>query len=204
VSEALPGYFGERGKVGTKQPNYGLDAVFGARESYVEFTPDLLEKLTLKVQGQTIGGRYFLQQFELAGGKQAGEYADGTIAAVENAAGKGRTLLLGSFPGGSYFLNHAAGTRAFFSSLLDWAGVKQLARSSDPGVQARLHAGDGGNYLWVINPGRTPRAVTITLKSPFTKGQEIWQTGTPAVKVTGNQVSLTVQDRNCAVVRLET
>ena len=40
VSEGLPGYFGEHGKVGVKQPNYGLGEVFGAREKYVEFTPD--------------------------------------------------------------------------------------------------------------------------------------------------------------------
>ncbi|HTM76044.1 MAG TPA: alpha-amylase family protein, partial [Devosia sp.] len=29
ISEATPGYFGDRGKVGTVQPNNGLDAVFG-------------------------------------------------------------------------------------------------------------------------------------------------------------------------------
>jgi beta-galactosidase len=45
VSEGCPGYFGDRGHVGTVQPNLGLDELFGARESYVEFTPDLLEGL---------------------------------------------------------------------------------------------------------------------------------------------------------------
>jgi beta-galactosidase len=46
VSEGCPGYFGDRGHVGTVQPSLGLDELFGARESYVEFTPDLLEGLT--------------------------------------------------------------------------------------------------------------------------------------------------------------
>lgn len=207
VSEALPGYFGERGKVGTRQPNYGLDTLFGARESYVEFTPDLLEDLTLQVQGHNIGGRYFMQQFALAGGKQAGAYADGTIAAVEHKPGKGRTLLLGTFPGASYFLNHAAGTRNFFAKLLDWAGVKPLARVSEAGLQARFHTGAGGSYLWVVNPSRTPRTIAVTLDAvragSFSRGQDLWQTGTPAVKLAGNVVQLTVQDRNVAVVRLE-
>jgi len=207
VCEGLPGYFGERGKVGTRQPNYGLDALFGARESYVEFTPDLLETLAFQTHGHDIGGRYFLQKFDLAGGKAAGAYADGAIAAVEHSAGSGKTLLLGSFPGGSYFLKHAAGTRAFFAALLGWAGVKQLARVSDNGLQARLHKGEGGTYLWVVNPGRAAKPVTVTLDptraGSFRRGQEMWQTGTPAVQITGAQVRLTVQDRNAAVIKLE-
>ena len=43
IAEGCPGYFGDHGHVGTVQPNHGLDALFGARESYVEFTPDLLD-----------------------------------------------------------------------------------------------------------------------------------------------------------------
>ena len=52
VSEGCPGYFGDGGTVGAVQPNLGLDQLFGARETYVQFTPDLLGKLTLTVQGQ--------------------------------------------------------------------------------------------------------------------------------------------------------
>ena len=52
ISEGLPAYFGDHGHAGATQPNYGLDELFGARESYVEFTPDLLEKLSLEVQGK--------------------------------------------------------------------------------------------------------------------------------------------------------
>jgi beta-galactosidase len=68
VSEGLPAYFGDHGRVGPKQPNYGLDQL-GARESYVEFTPDLLDNLTLQVQGRSLFGRYFLQEYEAAGGR---------------------------------------------------------------------------------------------------------------------------------------
>jgi beta-galactosidase len=66
ISEGLPGYFGDHGKVGTVQPNYGLDQMFGAKESYVEFTPDILDNLTMKVRGSQIYGRYFLQAYSLA------------------------------------------------------------------------------------------------------------------------------------------
>ncbi len=203
VSEGCPGYFGEHGKVGTRQPNLGLDTLFGARESYVEFTPDLLEKLTLQVHGKPIGGRYFLQQFALAGGKQAGAYADNTTAAVEHTAGKGRTLLIGTFPGASYFLNHAPDTRAFFAGLLQWAGIKQRLTVNDPTLQARLHTGPGGTYLWVVNPGRAPRTATVTLATNYTTATELWQSGNAAPKLTNNQIQLTIQDRNAAVIRLE-
>jgi beta-galactosidase len=68
VSEGCPGYFGDGGTVGTVQPNLGLDQVFGARETYVQFNPDILGKLTLTVHDKQIGGQYFLQEYKLAGG----------------------------------------------------------------------------------------------------------------------------------------
>jgi beta-galactosidase len=67
VSEGCPGYFGDGGTVGTIQPNLGLDQLFGARETYVQFTPDLLTKLTLTVKGTEIGGQYFLQKYKPTG-----------------------------------------------------------------------------------------------------------------------------------------
>ena len=205
VSEGLPAYFGERGKVGTRQPNYGLDELFGARESYVEFTPDLLDNLRLTIQGRQTGGRFFLQQYELAGGQKAGEFEGGKIAAVEHRFGKGRTLLIGTFPSGSYFLQHSAGTRDFFAGLLDWAGVKQWSTVSDSAVRARIHQGPGGTILWVVNPTRETRPVTVTLGDrvgTFRQARELWQAGTPAPVAFGKTVKLTVSDRNVAVVRL--
>src|ERR1700735_5158892 len=71
VSEGCPGYFGDGGTVGEVQPNLGLDELFGAKETYVQFTPDLLGKLSLTVRDQTIGGQFFLQEYALAGGQAA-------------------------------------------------------------------------------------------------------------------------------------
>jgi beta-galactosidase len=202
VSEGCPGYFGDGGTVGTVQPNLGLDQLFGARESYVQFTPDLLTKLTLTVRDKQIGGQYFLQEYKLAGGKVVGQYANGHIAAIENTSGAGKTLLVGTFPGGGYFRSRAPATREFFAGLLAWAGVQQQAKSSDPEVKARLHQGAGGTYLWVVNPTRTARTVKISLASTFQRAVELWQESSrPAVS--GNTVSVTVGDRDAAVIRLE-
>jgi beta-galactosidase len=107
VSEGCPGYFGARGKVGTVQPNLGLDALFGAREAYVEFTPDISDDLTLAVKGlnQPVPGALFIQVYEPTGGSVVGTFAEGygevggQPAVVEHRAGAGRTLLVGTFPG---------------------------------------------------------------------------------------------------------
>lgn len=201
VSEGLPAYFGDRGKVGTVQPNYGLDTLFGAREEYVEFTPDLLEDLTLTVRGQRIHGRYFLQEYKPGAGKAAGTFGRGRVAAVENQAGKGRTLLIGTFPGGGYFRHHDAQTRAFFAGLLDWAGLRPQVTVSDPLVKARLHKGAGGTVLYVVNPTREDRPVVVTVSEAFRGGRDLW--GEKAVRVDGQRVQVTVEERNAAVIRLE-
>uniref|UniRef100_Q01PB7 beta-galactosidase n=1 Tax=Solibacter usitatus (strain Ellin6076) TaxID=234267 RepID=Q01PB7_SOLUE len=202
VSEGCPGYFGDGGTAGTVQPNLGLDKLFGARETYVQFTPDLLTKLKLTVRGKEIGGQYFLQEYKAVGGQAAGQYANGHIAAVENSFGAGKTLLIGSFPGGGYFRARSPATREFFAGLLTWAGVEQQVQSSDVDVKARLHKGEGGTYLWVVNPTRTTRTVKITLPSAFQRVVDLWQESAHPT-ITGNVVVTTVGDRNAAVIRLD-
>jgi len=204
ISEGLPGYFGDRGKVGTVQPNHGLDRVFGAVENYVEFTPDLLENLNLTVRGAQIPGRYFLQAYRPTGGTVAGNYSDGQVAAVEYQFGKGRTLLIGTFPGGGYYLHHSAPARAFFAGLLDWAKVQPRVKSDSPGTQSRLHTGTGGTYLWVVNPARAGKPVTVDLSAaqgPFEAGEDVW--GGRRVTVKGRTVQVEAGDRDVAVVRLK-
>ena len=202
ISEGLPGYFGDHGRAAQKQPNYGLDELFGAREQYVEFTPDLLERLTLEVRGQRIDGRYFLQEYEAAGGQAAGRYANGHVAAVENRHGKGRTLLIGTFPGGGYYLHHSPAARAFFADLLKLADIQPKLRSDNPAVQARLHTGSGGNYLWVVNPSRSEVKVSLALNAgpAFRTAEDLW--GKREVSAGEHTVAVTVPPRDAAVIAL--
>jgi beta-galactosidase len=107
VSEACPGYFGERGRVGTVQPNLGLDELFGARERYVEFTPDIGDDLTFSVRGVggAVPGALYTQVYEPAGGEVVGAFTPGygavggLPAVVDHRFGTGRTRLVGTFPG---------------------------------------------------------------------------------------------------------
>src|SRR5262249_43325871 len=128
--------------------------------------------------------------------------ANGHIAAVERASGSGKTLLIGTFPGGSYFRDHSPSTREFFTGLPGWAGVAQQVRSSDPEVKARLHKGPGGNYMWVVNPARTSRTVKVSLPAAYQKAMDLWpESSRPTIS--GNTLTTTVEDRNAAVIRLE-
>jgi beta-galactosidase len=184
--------------VGTVQPNYGLDEVFGARESYVEFTPDISNDLMLEVKGSKIYGRFFRQDYELRGGTAVGHYANGTIAAVEHTFGQGRTLLMGSFPGAGYYHHHAAPTRDLFATL-----VAPRLTIDDKTVQARLHQGSGGNYLWVTNQTRSNRTVKIGLAEDaanYKSGKDIW--GNQNVAIDGQQITVTVGARDAAVIAL--
>lgn len=203
VSEGLPGYFGNHGHAGTIQPGYGLDELFGARESHVEFMPDLSNNLQLQVKNTKIYGRYFRQEYRLHGGTAAGQYENGTIAAVEHQFGQGRTLLMGSFPGAGYYLHHDPITKSLFASFLAMAGVSPHLTADDNTIQARLHQGSGGNYLWVINPTRQNQTVTVQLESAtfsVAAGEDIW--GKQSVAIAGQQVRVSVAGRNAAVIAL--
>jgi beta-galactosidase len=203
ISEGLPAYFGDHGHAGTVQPNYGLDELYGAREKYVEFTPDLLDNLTFEAGGKQLFGRYFLQEYELHGGTAAGHYANGHIAAVSHSNGKGRTLLIGTFPGAGYYLHHSADAKAFFRDLLKLANVEQGVTTNNNRVEARLHSGAGGNYLWVINPTRAAATVTVSLGSQvpaFHTAEDVW--AQQQVTVSDRRITVTVPARDGAVIAL--
>ncbi len=202
ISEGAPAYWGDGARVGVTQPNLGLDQLFGAREQYIEFTPDLLDHLMLTVRGREIGGRFYMQEYAPSGGSAVGYYANGHVAAVENKVGKGKTLLIGTFPGASYFLNHSAETREFFVDLLSWGGVRQRVLTSDPEVKARLHEGEGGTYVWVVNPTKRTRQVDVTLPSEYRTATDLWQQASGA-HIDGKKLSVSVEDQNVAVVRLK-
>ncbi|HEY1214172.1 MAG TPA: alpha-amylase family protein [Bryobacteraceae bacterium] len=204
ICEGLPAYFGEHGHVGQVQPNYGLDELFGARETYVEFLADIHDHLKMEVNGNNVDGRYFFQEYETKGsGKAAGRYPNGAIAAIENQTGKGRTLLMGSFPGGGYYLHHGKDARTLFAGFLKTASITPRVIVDDNEVQARVHQGAGGSYLWITNPTRISRAVSVALApelGTFSAGEDRW--GNLSIKLTGQQVTVNVPARDAAVIAL--
>ena len=126
VSEGCPGYFGDGGAAGDVQPNLGLDDLFGVREAAVEFTPDLLDGTTFRLDGkQDVGCAEYLQTYEPGSARPCGFLADGGVVAAENGFGKGRTLLMGTCPSLAYMRHPGSTGSAFFADLLRWLGVEQ-------------------------------------------------------------------------------
>lgn len=221
ISEGCPGYFGDRGHVGTVQPDHGLDALFGAREAHVEFAPDLLGELTFESGSRMVPGGIFLQTYEPTTGQAvgryvgagAGRYADGQVAIVDHHVGAGRTRLVGTFPGYGHYHRPSPGSRGFFADLVTWAGVEphvrvaraNPARQDGAGghVAARLHTGSDGTVLWLLNHGRDAVEVTAELATrwgPYTEGRLRWGDG--SVIVDGRHVSARIGGRDATIVEV--
>lgn len=163
ISEACPGYFGDRGKVGTVQPNNGLDSIFGARETDVEFMPDIGDRVSFDLEGQTVTGGGFLQSYELAGGTERARFSDGRIAIVEHGAGSGQALLVGSNPSITYFRTSNAANREYFATVFAWLGKTPHVALSNNQLQARLHDDAEGSNLWMINHTRETQTSSVAI-----------------------------------------
>jgi beta-galactosidase len=201
ISEGCPGYFDERGHVAPQQPGLGLAELFGAQESYVEFTPDLLGELTFMAHGRRAYGGTFLQAYRPTSGKSAGWYTDGRVAVVDHAYGQGRTRLIGTMPGAGVAA-HPDEPAPLFAELLAWAGAEPHVRCSAPGIQARLHAGEGKVFLWAVNPQPYPALAQLELGPA-------WRHLRPVGSRWGNQatgdaeaLSVTINSRDVAIIEL--
>lgn len=200
ISEACPGYFGDRGKVGTVQPNNGLDAIFGARETEVEFMPDIGDRVAFDLDGNTVTGGGFLQAYELAGGVERARFTDGRLAIVEHQAGTGKTLLVGSNPSITYFRTSTDANREYFAAVFAWLGKTQHVKLGNNAVQARLHDDATGSYLWMINHTRVPQTTSITIGDKAPAGFDTPSWIDEGTVLEGS--SVTLPPRGVLVVRL--
>ena len=198
ISEATPGYFGDRGKVGTVQPHNGLDAVFGAREADVEFMPDIGDRISFTLDGRTVKGGGFLQAYAPTTGTVRGTFGDGRVAVIENTHGKGRTLLVGTHPGIAYFKTSNAENLRYFADVFAWTGRTQHVTTGNGNVLARLHRDDSGNgALWLLNPTRETQQVTVALG-----GEHAGLKPTGSYWGTGSALSATIPARDALVLKL--
>jgi beta-galactosidase len=204
IAEGCPAYFGDRVHVCPVQPGYGTDELFGAKEGYVEFTPDILGDLTLTVAGDRIWGGEYLQCYIPTTGEAVGWYDDGRIAAVDNSYGKGKTRLIGTMPGYGYSVhggdkgNYNPPNKAetsFFEGVLKFAGRAPHVRVSDPRLVARLQEGSGGTYLWIAHPRRQVLPAQVELSGGKYRGAEMvlgpaaaWKDGRLSVNVPARYV----------------
>ncbi len=204
ISEACPGYFDEMGRAGPRQPALGLSDLFGAKESGVEFMPDLGDEIRFEYDENPVRGGLYRQWYAEAGGKGVGRFGNGQCAVVEHTYGKGRTLLIGSFPSLGYFRSQGKENRGFFEALLKWTGLTPRVTVSGRDIVARLHSSDNEVYLWVLNMSDADQRVSVTISEEtgqFRKASPKW--GEFDGRIEANAISAAIPAQDGLVLRLE-
>ncbi len=159
VVEARAGWNSEAGRASEIIPGMGLHEVFGAREAAVETAPGGRTGIVFE-GGLRVPGRWFRETLAPVGGKVVGRFEDGAPAAVEAGYGKGKALLVGSYPAAAYHSAPSEDARRWFVSLLDWAGVGRKL-TAEGGVEARWLESGGGRIVFVFNHGQEARQVRL-------------------------------------------
>lgn len=203
VSEGCPAYFGDYGHAATEQPGYGLDEMFGVREEYVEFTPDLLENFSFTYEGMPVWGGEYLQTYRLSGGSAVCHDAQDRIIGARHQYGKGETILLGTCPSRGY-IDHIEQSQTSLAVLAATSlGMERNVRMDNPRVRIRLHHSTQGLYSWLINAQKTPQRVRFSLHDRFLAGLPtgmLWAGGTIAMDGTAYLAQVQAQDG--VIVRL--
>jgi beta-galactosidase len=197
ISEGAPAYFNEEGFLYNSQPCDALSELFGVKQAYVEFMPDLLAKeiepfCVGNISGMASG--LYIQKYIPTTGKAAGEYTRfGGVCAVENSFGKGRTLLIGTSPGMGYWKYKLDETRRFYSWLLEWSGIEQTLVTNSRKIMARLHTGCGYTALWIVNNNKEDIEAQVTISSKYGDIKNLAQhTDLPDASAKGRTVSVKV------------
>ena len=193
ISEACPGYFGDRGRVRIRQPGNQLDSVFGATEDDVEFMPDIAGRSAIVMDGHMLPCGGFRQSYLPKGGTALASFVEGGHAIISHSFGKGKTLLVGSHVSVGYWAAKEAGRNdgaAWFRACLDFAALRPRIATANPHLVARLHQDRAHRYLWVINPTHTAQSGRLLLDGKAVVPQAaLW-----GAKPTDDRISVPARD----------
>ena len=191
ISEARPAWNDDRGYANARIPGAGLDEVFGAREKELR-TAERIEMIVdasadgplASMAGRTVPGVSFAEHLELAGQgtRVLARFASadgkpGDPAVVMSEYGKGRAILIGSFPSAAFEAEpekaRAAGD--LLAALAGLAGVTPDVRIEGGAgtVEARILESTDAMLLIGINHGETAQKVTMTFGRDMPEA--IWQ-----------------------------
>ncbi len=183
VTEARCGWVDEKGASSPVVPGGGLSDVLGCRESELlpvaKTSPMRItaghEALPLLRPGDTLDALFFEESFDVFGkdSRVLAEFSNGRPAIVYAPFGKGRALIVGSFPGSAYHHFKNAANGKFFAGLAEWLKIARPVEvaAAEPGalVEARVLEGDGYRILFGFNRGEKP--VTAKFSVPAKGGR---------------------------------
>jgi len=177
VAEARLAWNDERGFASPVIPGFGLDQVFGAREMLIrpEPEPRLIIQPSTDLPGINAGESIVAAAFEedlvpLTGSRVLARFPGGGAAMVENTYGRGKTVLVGSFPGLAYQRKHDPSTRQLFLSLAEAAGVTPEVEVSGPGtsqLEVRRLVSSHEQFICVFTHSSDPAQATVSLRLPW-------------------------------------
>ena len=203
ICEGLPGYFGDNCSVGTKQPNSGLDELFGAVEQTVEFMPDLGDRIRFHMLGvDDIPGGLFRQSYQVVDGEALGTYPDNETSSVCKRYGDGMAILLGTYPSEGYFRAASVQMRALISKLLDLTEAQIPVRTESGNIQARLTEDGNNRYLWLINHNSSAEQARVRVTDATGISQIFWGDVSAAQWVDGG-IDVCVPGKDAVILQLD-
>ena len=185
VAEARLAWNDERGFSSDRVPGFGLDEVFGAKEKLIRPVEKakIIAAPAANLPGWTAGEAAVAEAFEedlepLSSARVLASFSNGEPAVVENRYGKGRAILVGSFPALSYQRGHDPSTKRLLLALARSAGISPEVSVSGAGtseVEVRRLTSDRVQFVFAFNHAPTPAQATITIRLgwPQVKGQNV-------------------------------
>jgi beta-galactosidase len=180
VAEARLAWNDARGYASPVIPGFGLDQVFGARETLIR--PDPRPRLIIQPAahleglnaGDSVAGAAFEEDLQPQAQAQVlARFANGEAAMVQNSFGKGRAVLIGSFAGLAYDRQPDPSTARLLLSLAKAAGVTAEVQVSDPSaadVEVRRLVSSRSQYIFVFNHAAQPADSTLSIRLPWKAG----------------------------------
>ncbi len=189
VSEARCGWVDEKGFSSPVIPGAGLHEVLGCREdvlmpiaktAVIKITADH-ESIPLLKVGDKLDSLFFEESFELLNktSRVVAEFESGKPAMVYSTYGKGKALIVGSFPGSAYFHFGNPTNGKFYAGLAEWLKIAKPVEvaAAEPGVlvEARVLEGNGYRILFGFNRGEkeTPARLRLLVSGKAFQAREI-------------------------------
>jgi beta-galactosidase len=177
VTEARCGWVDEKGFSSPVIPGAGLSDALGCRES--ELLPVAKtsaikiksphESIPLLKAGDALDALFFEESFEVFGRESRilAEFSNGRPAIVYAPFGKGRVMIVGSFPGSAYHHFKNPNNGKFFAGLAEWLKIQKPLEvtAAEPRalIEGRLLEGEGYKILFGFNRGEKVSTVRFAV-----------------------------------------
>jgi beta-galactosidase len=181
VAEARLAWNDERGFSTDIIPGFGLDEVFGARETIIRpvekaaFVLEAAGELPGMKAGEAVAAEAFEEELEpLAGARVLARFANGAPAVVARDYGKGKAILIGSFVAMAYQRQTEESTKRFLQALARGAGVEAPVEVSGKGterVEVRRLVSEGAQFVFAFNHGEEEADATVSVRLPWPAGE---------------------------------